>query len=95
MEVPRRFERFVPWAMPLVVLSHDPDKVHFPGNLTEPVNREWGKMQEELAQLASNGAHLVVKGSGHDIQIDKSEAVVDAIQKVVSQAKEGRFSKVR
>jgi len=73
--------------MPLIVLSHDPEKVHFPGNLTEPVNREWGKMQEELAQLSSNGPHLVVKGSGHDIQIDKPEAVVNAIRKVVSQAK--------
>jgi len=73
--------------MPLVVLSHDPDKMRFPGNLTEPVNREWGKMQEELAQLSSNGSHLVVKGSGHDIQIDKPAAVVDAIRKVVSQAK--------
>jgi pimeloyl-ACP methyl ester carboxylesterase len=81
--------------MPLVVLSHDPDKVHFPGNLTEPVNREWDKMQQEQAQLSSNGSHLVVKGSGHDIQIDKPEAVVDAIRKVVSQAKEGRFSNVR
>jgi pimeloyl-ACP methyl ester carboxylesterase len=73
--------------MPLVVLSHDPDKMRFPGNLTEPVNREWGKMQEELAQLSSNGSHLVVKGSGHDIQIDKPEAVVEAIRKVVRQAK--------
>ena len=73
--------------MPLIVLSHDPEKVHFPGNLSEPVNREWGKMQEELAQLSSNGSHLVVKGSGHDIQIDKPEAVVNAIRKVVSQAK--------
>jgi len=73
--------------LPLVVLSHDPDKVRFPGKLTEPVNREWGEMQEELAHLSSNGSHLVVKGSGHDIQIDNPEAVVDAIRKVVGQAK--------
>ena len=73
--------------MPLIVRSHDPEKVHFPGNLTEPVNREWGKMQEELAQLSSNGTYLVVKGSGHDLQIDKPEAVVNAIRKVVSQVK--------
>jgi len=73
--------------MPLVVLSHDPDKVHFPGNLTEPVNREWNKMQQEQSQLSSNGSHSVVKGSGHDIQIDKSAAVVYAIRKVVSQGK--------
>jgi pimeloyl-ACP methyl ester carboxylesterase len=81
--------------MPLVVLSHDPDKVHFPGNLTEPVNREWDKMQQEQAQLSSNGSHLVVKGSGHDIQIDKPEAVVDAIRTVVRQAKEGNISSVQ
>jgi pimeloyl-ACP methyl ester carboxylesterase len=68
--------------LPLVVLSHDPDKVKFPGNLTEPVNREWGKMQEELAHLSSNGSRLVVKGSGHDIPIDNPEAVVNAIRKV-------------
>jgi pimeloyl-ACP methyl ester carboxylesterase len=73
--------------LPLVVLSHDPDKMKFPGNLTEPVNRAWGEMQEELAHLSTNGAHLVVKGSGHDIQIDKPEAVVEAIRKVVGQAK--------
>jgi pimeloyl-ACP methyl ester carboxylesterase len=76
--------------LPLVVLSHDPDKMKFPGNLTEPVNRAWGEMQEELAHLSSNGTHLVVKGSGHDIQIDKPEAVVEAIRKVVGQAKGAR-----
>jgi pimeloyl-ACP methyl ester carboxylesterase len=43
-------------------------------------------MQEELAQLSSNGSRVVVKGSGHDIQIDKPEAVVDAIRKVVGEA---------
>jgi pimeloyl-ACP methyl ester carboxylesterase len=69
--------------LPLVVLSHDPDKVKFPGNLTEPVNREWGKMQEELAQLSTNGTRVVVKGSGHDIQIDEPQAVVDAIRKII------------
>jgi pimeloyl-ACP methyl ester carboxylesterase len=78
--------------LPPVVLSHDPDKVRFPVNLSEPVNREWGKMQEELAQLSSNGSHLVVKGSGHDIQIDKPEAVVDAIREVVGQAKGAGYS---
>jgi pimeloyl-ACP methyl ester carboxylesterase len=44
-------------------------------------------MQEELARLSSNGSRLVVKGSGHDIQIDAPEAVVNAIRKVVGQAK--------
>src|SRR5215469_14421837 len=38
--------------LPLIVLSHDPENVRFPGNLTEPVNQAWGKMQEELAHLS-------------------------------------------
>ena len=76
--------------LPLVVLSHDADKVRFPGNLTEPVNRAWGEMQEELAHLSSNGSHVVVKGSGHDIQLDRPEAVVDAIRRVVGQAREAK-----
>jgi pimeloyl-ACP methyl ester carboxylesterase len=71
--------------LPLVVLSHDPDKVQF-GKLTEPVNRAWGEMQEELAHLSSNGSRLVVRGAGHDIQIDKPEVVVDAVRKVVGDA---------
>lgn len=74
--------------LPLIVLSHDPDKMKFPGNLTEPVNRAWGEMQEELAHLSTKGSHLVVKGSGHDIQIDKPEAVVDGIREVVGQTRE-------
>jgi pimeloyl-ACP methyl ester carboxylesterase len=44
-------------------------------------------MQEELAHLSSNGSRMVVKGSGHDIQIDKPEAVVNAIRKVAGGAR--------
>jgi pimeloyl-ACP methyl ester carboxylesterase len=73
--------------LPLMVLSHDPEKVKFPGNLTEPVNRAWGEMQEELAHLSTNGVHLVVKGSSHDIPIDKPEAIADSIRGVVAKAK--------
>ena len=74
--------------LPLVVLSHDPAKVQFPNNLTEPVNRAWGEMQEELAHLSSNGSHVVIKGAGHDIEIDKPDAVVDAIREVTDQGRE-------
>jgi len=42
-------------------------------------DREWCQHQEEYGSPLSNGSHIVVKGNGHDIQIDKPEAVVDAI----------------
>ena len=40
-------------------------------------------LQEELAVLSSNGRHVRVPDSGHYIQIDQPEAVVDAIRAVI------------
>ena len=34
------------------------------------------------AHLSTNGVRLVIQGSGHDMPIDKPDAVVDAIRKV-------------
>jgi pimeloyl-ACP methyl ester carboxylesterase len=73
--------------LPLAVLSHDPEKVHFPNNLSGPINRAWDEMQTELSHLSTRGTHEIVKGAGHDIEIDRPDAVVDAIRKVVDQAK--------
>lgn len=36
-------------------------------------------MQDELASLSPDSRHLVVKGSGHMIEADKPQAVIDAI----------------
>jgi pimeloyl-ACP methyl ester carboxylesterase len=74
--------------LPLAVLSHDPEKVRFPNNLSGPINRAWDDMQTELSHLSTRGSHEVVKGAGHDIEIDQPDAVVDTIRKVVEQAKE-------
>lgn len=76
--------------LPLAVLSHDPEKVHFGDHLTAPVNRAWNEMQEELSHLSTNGTHLVVKGAGHDIELDRPDAVAEAIRKVFDAAKERR-----
>jgi pimeloyl-ACP methyl ester carboxylesterase len=73
--------------LPLAVLSHDPEKVRFPGNLTEPVNRAWDEMQTELSHLSTRGTHEVVKGAGHDIEIDAPDAVVSAIHRVLARAR--------
>jgi pimeloyl-ACP methyl ester carboxylesterase len=73
--------------LPLAVLSHDPDKVSFPNNLTDPINRAWDEMQTELSRLSTRGSHEVVKGAGHDIGIDAPNAVVSAIRGVFDQAR--------
>jgi pimeloyl-ACP methyl ester carboxylesterase len=73
----------------LLVLSHDPDKpsVEIPADLVKPTNDAWEKMQEEMAHLSSRGRQSIVKNSAHYIQFDRPDAVVDAINDVVSQAR--------
>jgi pimeloyl-ACP methyl ester carboxylesterase len=73
--------------LPLAVLSHDPNKMQLPNNLTGPVNLAWEEMQTELTHLSTRGTHEVVKGASHNIEIDEPEAVVAAIRTVFDEAK--------
>ncbi len=75
--------------MPLVVLSHDPDKpsADLPVDLAKPTNEAWEKMQEELAHLSTRGTQQIAKNSSHYIQIDRPDLVIDAVRSVVEQAR--------
>jgi pimeloyl-ACP methyl ester carboxylesterase len=75
--------------MPLAVLSHDPDKpsAELPPDLAKPTNDAWEKMQEELAHLSTRGTQMIAKNSGHYIQIDRPEIVIDAVHNVLEQAR--------
>jgi pimeloyl-ACP methyl ester carboxylesterase len=46
----------------------------------------WQDLQRDLANLSSNGVYSVVESSGHFIQRDRPEAVVDAIRRVLDRA---------
>jgi pimeloyl-ACP methyl ester carboxylesterase len=48
----------------------------------------WQDLQRDLANLSSNSAYSVVESSGHFIQRDRPEAVVDAIRRVLHGAPE-------
>ena len=48
----------------------------------------WQDLQRDLANLSSNSVYSVVEGSGHFIQRDRPEAVVDAIRRVLDSAPE-------
>ena len=76
--------------MPLVVLSHDPEKpsFDFPPDLAKPVNEAWEKMQEETAHLSTRGTQTIVKNSAHYIQIDQPDAVIAAVHAIVNQARQ-------
>jgi pimeloyl-ACP methyl ester carboxylesterase len=76
--------------LPLAVLSHDPDMPmpDIPADLEKPINDEWKQMQDELAHLSTRGTHVVAKKSGHYIQIDRPELVIEAVRNVVDQARQ-------
>lgn len=76
--------------LPLAVLSHDPDtpQPDLPEDLVKPTNDAWQQMQEELAHLSTRGTHVIAKNSGHYIQLDRPEVVIEAIQRVVDQARQ-------
>ena len=78
--------------MPLAVLSRDPDKPQrdLPEDLDEPASEAWSEMQKELVQLSTRGTQVIAKNSGHYIQLDRPDAVVEGIRKVMDQARQGK-----
>lgn len=74
-------------SMPLVVLSHDPDKGGLPGIVGADVAKQTevalGQMQEELSHLSTKGSFLVAKGATHYVQLDRPDLVLDAVHLAV------------
>ena len=83
--------------MPLIVLSQKWDVQKFrdmflPTFQSQLTMERWqqevdkvNEMQEELAALSSRGRRIVVEDSGHYIQIDQPQVVIDAIRDVFEQ----------
>jgi pimeloyl-ACP methyl ester carboxylesterase len=67
-------------AMPLVVLSIEHDQSY---------GKIWNALHADLARLSSRGVHRIIKGSGHEIQLDKPQAVIDAVDEVLRQLHAG------
>ncbi len=71
--------------IPLIVLSHGQTQL-MPGVSAE-VNREveqvWQQLHIELAAQSSRGKRIVAEQSGHYIQFDQPELVIDSIREVV------------
>jgi pimeloyl-ACP methyl ester carboxylesterase len=50
-------------------------------------------MQNELAQLSTAATHVIAKNSGHYIQLDRPELVVEAVRQVVDRAHQAQTPK--
>jgi pimeloyl-ACP methyl ester carboxylesterase len=76
--------------LPLVVLTHDPDmpQPDLPEDLVKPASDAWQQMQKELAGLSTRSTQVIAKNSGHYIQLDRPDVVIEAIHHVVSQTRQ-------
>ncbi len=75
--------------MPLIVLTgadttKDPPS---PEAIVQARAKVWRQMHDEMAALSSRGQHRVVDGSGHYIQFQQPQVVIDAVNEVVADAR--------
>jgi pimeloyl-ACP methyl ester carboxylesterase len=75
--------------MPLAVLSHDPNtpQPDLPEDLVKPTD-VWQQMQAELALLSTRGNQVIAKNSGHYIQLDRPDVVIDTVRSMVDQLRQ-------
>jgi pimeloyl-ACP methyl ester carboxylesterase len=88
--LPRRlFEAGSLGNMPLVVLT-SPVKERaddLPRGLSAKFDEIWVELQKEWAQISSHSTHVMADKSGHFIQHDQPDLVIDAILQVVEDAR--------
>ena len=66
-------------AIPLTVLSHGKSA----GTGSAPIDELWPEFQQELAAQLPDSKHIIAKNSGHFIQKDQPELVIEAIREMV------------
>jgi pimeloyl-ACP methyl ester carboxylesterase len=78
--------------MPVVVLSREtwnPLPWPAPSADTQACKDEWRSGQAAIAARSARGSFQVVPRSGHFIQADRPEVVIDAVRKVIAMARSG------
>ena len=75
--------------LPLVVITRDTDKrnPYFPADFDQARNKVWAEMQGELSHLSTNGTQVIAKGSGHDVQNQRPDIVIQAVHDMVDQTR--------
>jgi pimeloyl-ACP methyl ester carboxylesterase len=81
-------------SLPLAVLVHGPDSAHtqamwagLPEDLIPKLEQVWLDLHKELAAFSSDSQLIVAKKSGHIIQNDEPQVVIDAILDQVDKAR--------
>jgi len=80
--------------LPVVVISRSPDNATFegapllPARTNAKLRQIWQELQSELVGLSSNSTHIIASHAGHSIQREEPELVIDAIRKLVDEARD-------
>lgn len=73
--------------IPLIVVTHGYenrfDSLDLSNEQREAIEKEWRRQQNELSTLSSRGKIVVAENSGHLIQLDQPEFVVELVQDLV------------
>ncbi|MGZ6014478.1 MAG: alpha/beta fold hydrolase [Phenylobacterium sp.] len=76
-------------AIPLIVLTAS-DTTKAPGLPQAEIDagaKAWSHLHDEIAALSTKGVNRLVEGSGHYIQKQKPQVVIDAVAEVVAAAR--------
>ena len=82
-----------PSDLPLVVISRSPSNSDWPSMPTLPTETNaalfqiWQDLQNELAGLSSNSTHIAATHAGHMIPTEEPELIIEAIRKLVNDAR--------
>lgn len=80
--------------VPLVVLSRGVPTAEFPGDVPKEFGaafeKAWQVEQNRLVTLIPNATNVIATKSGHYIQIEQPELVIDAIEQVVQVVQSGK-----
>ncbi len=82
-------------ALPLTVISRghsNSNPAEFPPGVIERIEQGWHKLQCELTALSSQSKHIIAENSGHLINKDEPELLIESIWEVVMQVRRAQSS---
>jgi pimeloyl-ACP methyl ester carboxylesterase len=71
---------------PVVVLSAEAtpgSQLGLPTKLATTIDELWAAAQQQLADESTAGSRETVSGAGHEIQVDRPPAVIDALERIL------------
>jgi pimeloyl-ACP methyl ester carboxylesterase len=71
--------------IPLIVLARG--RSDYPPEVAAMLTAEHNAQQAKFATLSTNGTEIIVPNSGHHIQLDAPDAVVNAVRRLVNRAR--------